>query len=529
MMRARQTAFGLACVAACAAACVPRGDPPAGRHLVADRVTMVGGFARPNGDGVTRVLLLRPPTGGGLQQYFDLYVASVDATGGPAVERLLAANVGLAGDIGCSYGLTGCVLMDARGRVLVTTGYDQDQYVPIMARIDPVTEDRLDLGATPYTFFSPSRERLLAMADMRRGGATLYENDDRVLVLTDATIAQFYGEDLYYVTAIGDLRRIVPGGAPELLATGVTSFLAAQQPEANVMVLTRPTADPTVSSASFLDTVTLQETAAPAGLARFDLSPDGRWLVAFDPASRSATFIERATGFRDSLALSDDFGGQYEWRPGHEEAWFWGGSYSNPTVSIKKPGAPPIVIPTLAYGLSDNDRGGTSMFTRDGAYWFSSRATPDQVPIVQVGSADDPLGTRFDLLPIGARAFLSGYWRLADGRILTMAQHKNWPRDDVYAVDPANGDSRALGEAGFVMAVGQTRALALLHINDNRGDLTAIDLADGHGTVLAPEFTLGAAAEAVGGDKVAPGAHLVYQFQARFESPYDGIWLTTVP
>jgi len=527
MMGARQTTFGLACVAACAAACVPRGDPPAGRHLVADRVTMVGGVARPNGDGTTRVLLLRPPTAQQNQQYFDLYVASVDATGAGPVERLLAASVGIQGDFGCTYGLTACVFMDARGRLLVTTGYDQDQFVPILARIDPVTGDRQDIGATAYSFFSPSRERLLAMADAGRGGATLYENDDRVLVLGDATIAQFYGEDLYYVTAHGDLRRIVPGGAPELLATGVTSFLTAMLPDAGVMVLTRPTTDPRVSSASFLDTVTLQETAAPADLSRFDLSPDGRWLLAFDVAARSATFIERATGVRDSFDLPEESAGQYEWRPGHDEAWFGGGSYSDPTISIKKPGAPPIVIRALPYGGTNSLVNGSSMFTTDGAYWFSSTARPDTVPIVQVGSADDPMGARFNLIPAGA--YLGTYWRLADGRILTMAQRQNWKRSDVYAVDPATGASSGLGEAGLVLAVGQTRVLAQLHINDDRGDLTVVDLADGHATVLAPEFTLGAAVEPQGADNVAPGAHVVYQFQARFESPYDGIWLTTVP
>ena len=107
-MRARQRAFGLACAAACAAACVPRGEPPAGRQLVADRVTVIGGFARPNGDGITRVLLMRRPDASQLQSYFDLYVASVDATGAPPVERLLATNVSPQGDYGCFAGLTAC-------------------------------------------------------------------------------------------------------------------------------------------------------------------------------------------------------------------------------------------------------------------------------------------------------------------------------------------------------------------------------------------------------------------------------------
>jgi hypothetical protein len=47
--------------------------------------------------------------------------------------------------------------------------------------------------------------------------------------------------------------------------------------------------------------------------------------------------------------------------------------------------------------------------------------------------------------------------------------------------------------------------------------------------VLAPEFALGALVEPQGADRVAPGTHVAYQFQARFASPYDGIWLATIP
>jgi hypothetical protein len=54
----------LAGLAASAAACVPRGDPPAGRQLVADRTSRLGGFVRSNGDGITRVLITRPAASG---------------------------------------------------------------------------------------------------------------------------------------------------------------------------------------------------------------------------------------------------------------------------------------------------------------------------------------------------------------------------------------------------------------------------------------------------------------------------------
>jgi hypothetical protein len=81
----------------------------------------------------------------------------------------------------------------------------------------------------------------------------------------------------------------------------------------------------------------------------------------------------------------------------------------------------------------------------------------------------------------------------------------------------------------MVLAAGQTRLLANLHVNDSRGDLTAVDLATGQPTRLAAEFTMAAAVERAGADAVAPGAHVAYQFQARFVSPFDGIWVATIP
>src|SRR5205823_2059439 len=120
-----------------------------------------------------------------------------------------------------------------------------------------------------------------------------------------------------------------------------------------------------------------------------------------------------------------------------------------------------------------------SYFTRDGRYWFSWKATSGQEkPALRVGLADDPAGPRFDLTPPETMAYR--YRQLADGRLLIESFYKVLERSDVYAVDPATGASRLLGEQGGVLEVGNRRVLANLHVVDGFGDLTVIDL-DGGG------------------------------------------------
>jgi hypothetical protein len=516
-------ALGLAWIGACAAACVPRGDPPAGRQLVADRVSTLAGIVRPNGDGVTRVLLTRP---GQDAQSADLYVVSAGAAGGPPSERLLAANIEATYNGNCQLGVPGCFRSDARGRVFVATSFDPDTGYPTMARLDPVTAERLELGVGVSYELSPSGERFIVLTPARElQSVTLYDPDDHAVSLGETNGAVFVGEDLYYVTAQHDLMRIAAGGAPELLASGV-SYFAPQTTEGDLLLLARANADPTATTYSFLDTVTLEETASPLGSTPFTTSFDGRWLLAVDIGAGRGTFVERATGAEEVFDISALPGINYEWRPGHDEVWFLNGGFPQPSILIEKPGAPSVTVAALAYAYMD-DSHGSSLFTRDGGYWFSSRAPLSAGPIMQVGSADDPAGERFDLAPAGTTS--DSYWRLADGRILAPAFIRDRKRNDLYAVDPATGDSRVLGQEGLVAAVGRTRLLASLRVNDSRGDLTAIDLETGQSTVLAPEFALQAFVEQQSVDAVAPGAAVAFQFQARFASPFDGVWLATVP
>ena len=409
--RARRTLlFGLT---ACAAACVPRGDPPAGRQLIADRTTTVAGMVRPNGDGVTRVLIFRPAQDALPSQYpqrRDLYVVAAGSDTAP-VERLLATDVQQLGGGSCLSSWRDGFCSDARGRLLVMTNFDANGFTEL-ARIDAVTGDRLDLGVASYYIFSLSGERFF-FTDPLRNEVTLVEPDDRAVPLGGIGSSAFVGEVLYYTTQHLELMRIAPGGAPERLATGISYFAPPTTEGPPLLVLGRTTADPLVNTFSLLDTVTLEETALPADLTRFELSPDRRWILTFDPATGRGAFIERTTGVRDSFEIPGYQGGFYEWRPGRDEIWFPDGGYPDAKLWIKKPGEPVIEVAAMAYSFS-NELGGSSLFTRDGAYWFSMRGMIDFRPIMQVGSADDPAGERFDITPAGTFGRPTGSSRTVD-------------------------------------------------------------------------------------------------------------------
>lgn len=146
---------------------------------------------------------------------------------------------------------------------------------------------------------------------------------------------------------------------------------------------------------------------------------------------------------------------------------------------------------------------------------------------MQIGSADDPSGPRANLIPPGTD--LSQYWELADGRLLLAVSTSTSDVENLLAFDPTTGGSRAMGEQGAVVAVGQTRVVVNQHLAENEGDLTVFELATGRATVLAPEFALAAAVEPVGGDPAAPQAQIAFRYVAPFPSDYDGIWLATLP
>src|SRR5205814_664579 len=97
------------------AACLPRGNPPAGRQLIAGNASL-GALVPSNGDGLLRVLFLRPNLQSGKGS--DLFVVSLDAASQPSSERLLVSNIDPESSLGCIWKIAPCSF-DASGRVLV--------------------------------------------------------------------------------------------------------------------------------------------------------------------------------------------------------------------------------------------------------------------------------------------------------------------------------------------------------------------------------------------------------------------------
>src|SRR5450631_4893994 len=97
--RHRSLTLAIAGTAAAMAACLPCGAPPGGRQVVADRQATLETIVPPNGDGVLRILILKP---GPADDSQDLYVVSVDAGGGPPSEKLLVSDVDPQSGVGCT-------------------------------------------------------------------------------------------------------------------------------------------------------------------------------------------------------------------------------------------------------------------------------------------------------------------------------------------------------------------------------------------------------------------------------------------
>jgi len=518
--------------------CAPRSNPPAGRQLLADRVSSPRAFVRPNGDGITRLVLTRPGKSAFTQ---DFYVLAFDpASSAPPTQQLLVAGLATPLGSGCGQRGGGCFETDARGRLLLSMPPLSGELVADLLRADPVTGELFDLGPTYYHELSPDGQRLLVHGPPSEDLATLYDEDERVIPLGSIQTSTFIGAFLYYVDDQQRLSRLAVGGTPEVIATGVDSFVSVTTAGAPLFQLYRPATAPpndmqpsqiTPDTVSFLDTVTLQETPSPVSDRGFDVSPDGAWLLVPDYVADDITFIDRATGAQQVIPSVTT----YQWRPGHDEAWLSDPQAPTDTIAIRKPGAAlqqitgrlyPVPCATAQPDLDQQ----MAAFTPDGAYWFSNTMPYGRDSLWQVGSADDPAGPLFPVTPRGSQPTV--YWPLADGRLLAPAWTSNPDRSDVYVVDPRTGDRVVMGEEGSVIAVGGTRFLMIQRVNEYEGDLTSIALATGQSTMLAPEFTLGAFVQPPatdGGDPVAPGAQVVFQYQARYPSPYDGIWVAAVP
>ncbi len=503
-------------MAAITAGCLPRGEPPGGRQLVADRQAVLGGIVPPTGDGVLRVLFLRPAADG---QSRELFVAALDGAGRQS-EALLLSDLAPDEDLGCGNRIGPCARVDPTGHVWL---YPQSGG---LVRVDPVTGERLKWNDAIATR-SDSGQRFFVKTTSAET-ATLYGPDGQTLPVWPG---QFVGDDLYSVTPDGALIHVPPSGPPEQLATGLAvtappspfphpPFWAFPTSAGTLLILTRPTSDPGVLQTSVRDPATGQETVVPLDdVTSFSPSPDGRWLLLTEPGlgAEPVTLLDCRTGATERL--DQPFVGLPSWRQGHDpELWGTLGPEDAPSVWVHQPGGPTITVP-----------GAAEPYVLPGANAWLSQTDLTSPPMEQIGMADDPTGPRYALNSTGSTFDQNDIWPLADGRVLTASFAKDEDRADFTATDPRTGDSRVLAQRGRMAAIGRTRFVGMFDFIEARGDLTSVDIQSGERTVLAPEFALGAFAEPQGDDPVAPATWVAYQFQARTASPDDGIWVVAIP
>ncbi|MES1165671.1 MAG: hypothetical protein ABUR63_07940 [Verrucomicrobiota bacterium] len=513
----------LIAVVATSVACLPRGNPPAGRQLISGRSATLAALVPPNGDGLLRILFMRPNAGDSAGS--DLYVVSLDAAGELSHERLLITDIETDFNVGCGWKIAPCSF-DPKGRALVYRNVRPQPGAGSSGEwVDPVTGDIED--ADFNRTLSGSGQRSFVVDYTTQTDGTLYDADGHATAIQFApadpfsgSTYEFVGDDFYFINAQKQLIDIPPSDVPSQVATDVTRFVGWSTPDGALLALTRATSDPAVQQLSLRDPASSQETSLPfSGYGSLQPSPDGDWLLRNEPPGVDGvhdTLLDYRTGATQVLDFPSFV--TAVWRPGHRELWvFGGGDNRAPTVWVVTPGGATITVEEVEfYGFSE-----------DGTDWFSTSDLNSSTPAVKVGLADDPTGPRFPYNPPGT--FIDKQWVLPDGRLLLSAYPKDVQRADTIVVDPRTGDSRVLAERGRVAALGQTRFIGMFHFESGRGDLTAVELPSGKATILAPEFTVTAFAEPQGTDLVAPGTRLVYQFQARTPSPYDGIWLANCP
>jgi hypothetical protein len=280
-----------------------------------------------------------------------------------------------------------------------------------------------------------------------------------------------------------------------------------------------------VTPMSLLDPATGEERSLVS--AWWTLSWDGQWAVGRELDSRRRLIlVDLTTGTSEPIEFSTDVG-QPEWRPGHAELWFRTDIGPAYPAFIKEPGKPLREVPATIVPYASGPNG---FFNRDGSRVFSYPPFDGSpFPTLSVGDADDLTGTRVPLHPPGTR--FTHYRELADGQLVVEAFFRGPDRNDIYLVDPTDGATKLLGKEGVVVAAGGRRVLAMTHRVDQAGDLESIDLDTGRSTPLAEEFVRLAFQQQPFDDPepVRPGARVAYQFRARFASPHDGFWVTTLP
>jgi hypothetical protein len=546
-------------VAALLAACLPTGGPPSGQHVVHDR-TLSGVYVTASEvDGVPSHVLATGP----LRQANELcqlqpagQVSLADVFQFPVLEGHTAVRLEDQEPITKDFLLEGGDIAkyrfatDRRGRLLYLT-----------------CSPSLGLAAWRFDWRTASagylgRGYVLSPGRTRVYGSTLFELDvgPTLLGSIDGT---FVGEDFYYVSLSNiaefdhtNLGRSKPGTTPEILlsSTGRIGLAAIEgdRPQILVCLYSASPWDSACGSGfvpfALLDSHELTTSVLPlrpVQLAFISASSDGHWLLFTSPdpnvqggpvSKFDLLLFDWTTGaiektgpdlFDGLLPISE--GG--EWRPGRQELWF--NFYEIVTnFGLWKAGSGFRLMAGVPARVTELPDGRISMFTRDGAYWFS---WGNALRTAYVGPADDPTAPTFPLHPDGT--ILEALWEIGDGRLLVGSSTTDPNRQEIAVVDPLARTSRVVASGGHVIALGQGRALVILDWETTRGagNLTLVDLASGETTLLAENVYAAAVDPGTtadvppGADRLAVGTGVAFLTRSRLESPYDGLWVARLP
>jgi hypothetical protein len=533
-MTARRRLGLLAALAA--AGCLPAGDPPQGQHLLKGRDNAFVRF-QPVGPGEpARLLTLRDSTdytGPVVFQKTALYdLTAPDPATGNAQQRLLLDGV-LASDDGC-YGCG--YAYDARGRLLLPQ-QGSDPFLGLtvhLVRVDPEKDERTDLGDVSKASLSTDRTLLLITTQDTGSSETtvlarVRDLDDRETSLPPAVAAEMVGNDVYFVSKDQKLYRVrgtALAAEPELVADQVGNFFFLETGRGPLLVLARPAPkDAFVTTHALFEPATSQVLPVPGETEAVQFaqpfpSPDGRFLFFSLYDGRSGlrvSVLDRDTGMARAQETANLF--TSHWRPGHDEIWL----QTSTGVLRWKDGGELEPLPDIRIAEAAV-RPNFSIFTPDGRS-FISAGNP-----YGLGSADDPTAEPLAIGSKGTR--VASYWPLPDGRGIAEVYTTFQMHADLVLVDPVARSTKTLGTGGWVIAVGARHALAYVDWvkSTSSGTLTLIDLDTGALTVLGENVhSVALEAHPAKLDRLPPGARVAFLVRHRIASPYDGVWMTTLP
>jgi hypothetical protein len=535
--------LALALAASFGAACLPLGEPPRGRHEVSGRDLTDVGFIQP-APGAGALLFTRrdeAPRSSFCDTTASLFtVDEAPAPEGAATERPLAEHVArlqpldVQGATASPYGLR----TDARGRVFLSwqpqtdavtldgvTGCPTDRRV--LARIDPATGARTELGRISGALLpsdavqSADRTRVAFQRLEGSGLGAISEIDVRDLddheLKLGGDLPTFIGDDLYALAPGWTLTRFDADGAATTLAADVGRFSLVPETGTTLLALDPGPLGHPPPPPRLLDLKTSSVTELPStsdNVLLLGVSRTGRYVMlierAFMTSTNRLTLVDRETGTRESRTWP--LGEYWWWRADADEFWSDGGT----VLSRWTPGAE-----TRTTAISQ----GYSYLSDDGRFWLHTvGAATEARPVT------DPDAPAYVINPPGTRTQMPR--SLPDGRLLVQVDVAQSYRYDLYVVDVLARTARPLASGGNVAAVGATRVLAFLRWspNSDSGDLSLVDLETGNVSLLAENaYRYALEPPPPGGDPLAPGLRLAAVVRSRIASPYDGLWVSTLP